>query len=204
MRMRDGARGNATLAWATAGALATSAQERGVPVLDVARGQLLQRHGAEVGQDLVLEQLVVALLGLGRDRVHGAPMRYPLAQVRPDAEPVGIDVAAVGDLCQQAIELGLRLAAAALDVLVASPAPTALPASVVLKLIRIAAALADVSSHDFLRGLVWGLASARAPMVSSVRATARSRRSSSSAGSAIQVMESTPGSNQAAPFTPRT
>src|SRR5215471_14283890 len=144
MRMRDGARGNATLAWATAGALATSAQEGGVPALDVARGQLLQRHGAEVGHDLVLEQLVVALLGLGRNRTHGTPMRESLAQVFRNGELIGIDVTAVGDLRQQASELVLCLTFGAFEAAIDGSA-LAVGGDVVLELERTDAALANVT-----------------------------------------------------------
>src|SRR5215831_17119862 len=145
MCVLDGAWGDATLTWATAGALAARAQERGVPPLDVARGQLLQRHGAEARQDLVLEQLGVALRRLGRDRAHSLPVCEPGTQVLADGELAGADVAAVGDLRQQAGEFGLGFAAGTLEGSVDGLAPAAVAVDVVFDLPGIDAAPADMT-----------------------------------------------------------
>ena len=71
--MTDGARRKGPALLAAAG------QQVGVPGLEIRRPQPLERDGADEGVDLPIEQLLPALLGLGRGLLIGEPRLDALA-----------------------------------------------------------------------------------------------------------------------------
>src|SRR5258707_13963159 len=98
--MADGARAHTSLPIRPATAPPTAlGEERGMPRLDVARGQLLQEPVADEGCDLVLNQPAIALSGLRGDGAHGAPMGEPLTEIGRNCELAGIDMTAIGCAC---------------------------------------------------------------------------------------------------------
>ena len=69
------------------------------------RSKLLQRHGAEMRNDLLFDEIAIALMRLGSEPVRAIE---PGAQMSGDRELRGIDVQAVGDRGEMLIRLGLR------------------------------------------------------------------------------------------------
>src|SRR5262245_36711729 len=95
-----------------AGSQAASAQRR-VPALDVEAGQLLQRLGAEMWHDLVLDQLTVALRGPGGNITSRLPLGDTSSHEISHGGLARLDIVPLPYRREQLSELGLRIPFAA-------------------------------------------------------------------------------------------